>query len=150
ALPGDMNPRPCPHQPAPASTPLAYEIRPTTPNDLPELGRFLAEGFHAPAGAAFADPGVLRWKYFDPRGGDAGEAPRSYVACDPASGALVGHLGVCPGRFRGPGLPEEGVSTLHMIDWLTSAAGTGAGAALMRRAHQGFDTQYGLGGSVAG
>ena len=128
---------------------MAHDIRPTTPDDLPELGRFLTDGFHAPAGSAFAAPEVLRWKYFDPRGGDAGSSPRSYLARDPATGSVVGHVGVCPARFRGGGLPPDGVSTLHMIDWLTSDAGRGAGAALMRRAHQGTETQYVLGASAA-
>lgn len=129
---------------------MTHDLRPTTPDDLPELGRFLAAGFGAPAGAAFAAVDVLRWKYFDPRGDDAGDAPRSYLARDAATGAVVGHVGVCPGKFRGAGLPPEGVATLHMIDWLTSAAGAGVGATLMRRAHRAAATQYGLGGSAAG
>lgn len=127
---------------------IAHEIRPLTPDDLPELSRFLAEGFHATAGAAFAAVDVLAWKYFDPRGGDAGDAPRSYLARDPATGRVVGHLGVCPGRFHGGGLPAEGVSTFPMTDWLSARAGVGA--ALMQRAHQAADTQYGFGGSAAG
>jgi hypothetical protein len=129
---------------------MAHDIRPLTPDDLPALSRFLTEGFHTPADASFAAVDVLRWKYFDCRGVDAGSVPRSYLARDPESGGVVGHLGVCTGRFRGGGLPTEGVSTLHMIDWLTSAAGKGVGASLMRRAHQTTDTQYGLGGSAAG
>lgn len=131
--------------------PAAFDVRPTTPDDLPELGRFLAEGFHAPPGSPFAALDVLRWKYFDPRGLDAAaDAPRSYLARRPETGAVVGHVGVCLARFRGGGLPAEGVSTLHMIDWLSSIDGKGAGAALMRRAHRTADTQYGFGGSAAG
>lgn len=129
---------------------MAHDIRPLTPEDLPELGRFLAGGFHAAPGAPFAAPDVLAWKYLDPRGGDAGDGPRSYLARDPETGRLVGHVGVCPGRFRGGGLPAEGVSTLHMIDWLTGEAGAGVGATLMRRVHRAADTQYGFGGSAAG
>jgi hypothetical protein len=115
---------------------------------LPELSRFLTAGFRTPPDSEFAAPDVLEWKYFDPRDDDAGTAPRSYLARELATGLIVGHLGVCPTRFRGLGLRSEGVSTLHMIDWLSSAAG--AGAALMRRAHREVDTQYGVGGSVAG
>ena len=125
---------------------MPYDVRPTTETDLPELSRFLAAGFGAAEGAAFASVEVLRWKFFDPVGVDGGAAPRSYLACDGESGRIVGHVGVCPGRFRGPGLGPEGVSTLHMIDWLAA----GAGASLMLRAHRGFDTQYGFGGSEAG
>lgn len=128
---------------------MAHDLRPLTPDDLPALSRFLTEGFHAPAGAAFAAPDVLRWKYFDPRGEDAGDAPRSYLAFAEGTGRVVGHLGVCPGRFRGPGLPAEGVSTAHMIDWLSSEAGKGVGATLMRRMHRSSETQYGFGASAA-
>src|SRR5690349_5531543 len=112
---------------------MAHEIRPLTPDDLPGLSRFLADGFGAPAGADFAAPDVLRWKYFDPRGDDAGDAPRSYLAVAAGADRIVGHAGVFPGRFRGGTLPAEGVSTLHLGDWLTSEEGRGAGATLLRR-----------------
>ena len=129
---------------------MVHEIRASTPGDLPELGRFLTGGFHAPDDSAFAASEVLNWKYFDPRGGDAGDMPRSYLASEAGTGRIVGHLGVCPGRFRGGGLPPGGVSTLHMIDWLADGAASGVGATLMRRAHRATDTQYALGGSDAG
>jgi hypothetical protein len=129
---------------------MAFDVRPLSAADLPELSRFLTEGFGAPAGAAFAAEDVLRWKYFDPRGVEAGEAPRSYVACDPAIGRIVAHVGICPGRFHGAALAPEGVSTLHMIDWLGSKAAAGAGAMLMRRVHRSTETQFGFGGSAAG
>ena len=51
------------------------EIRASTPDDLPDLGRFLLDGFHAPEDSAFASAEVLRWKYFEPMGGDAGNLP---------------------------------------------------------------------------
>lgn len=114
------------------------EIRPLEPGDLPELSRFLAEGFGASADAEFAAPDVLRWKYLDPIGGES--PARSFVAC--AGGRIVGHVGVCPTVFEGPGLPREGVSTLHMIDWLGSRDHRSVGTALMRQAHRGAATQY--------
>lgn len=127
---------------------MAHDVRPLTPDDLPALRAFLTSGFHAPDDAAFAALDVLRWKYFDDRGPDAGPAPRSLLAVDRDTDHIVGHVGVCNGRFRGGGLPEDGVSTLHMIDWLSVAPG--AGASLMRRAHGSTQTQYGFGGSDAG
>ncbi len=78
-------------------------------------------------------------------GGDDG--PRSFVARE--GGRIVGHVGICPGAFRGPGLPEGGVSTLHMIDWLSERRGAAIGAYLMMRAQRGTATQYVLGSSVA-
>ena len=125
---------------------MTHAIRPTEPDDLPALSRFLTEGFHAPADADFAAVDVLRWKYFDPRGGADG--PRSYLALD--EGEIIGHVGLCPARFQGPGLPPEGVSTVHMIDWFSARPGSSIGAYLMLRAHRGTETQYGFGGSQAG
>lgn len=115
-----------------------------TPVDLPELSRFLTEGFHTPADAAFARPAVLSWKFFEPRGCDAGDVTRSFVACDTGTGRIVGHLGLCPGRFRGLRLPADGVTTQHIIDWVTAGTGRGTGAKLMRRAHASTVTQYSL------
>ena len=126
------------------------EIHALSESDLAELREFLAKGFHTSPDAPFAAEDVLRWKYLEPRGSDAGEAPRSYIARDVESRRIVGHVGICPSRFRGEGLPSQGVSTLHMIDWLSSEEGRGAGGLLMRRAHQSSETQYGFGGSAAG
>lgn len=125
---------------------MAAEIRPTSPDDLAELCRFLTEGFHAPADAAFAAPDVLRWKYFDPRG-DSG-ADRSFVAVE--DGRIVGHIGLATGSFLGDAVTSGEVTTLHMIDWLSARRGTSIGASLMLRSHRGFATGFGLGGSDAG
>jgi hypothetical protein len=128
---------------------MPHEIRASTPDDLRDLSRFLLEGFHAPEDSAFASSEVLRWKYFEPMGGDAGDLPRSYLAREGGAGRVVGHVGVCPARFRGVGLPPEGVSTIHMIDWLADRSASGVGATLMRRAHGSTQTQIVLGGSGA-
>lgn len=122
---------------------MPYDIRPLTDDDVPALSRFLTEGFHSAPDAPFASPDVLRWKYLEPG------PPRSWVACD-EQGRLVGHLGICPTAFRGRALPEGEVATLHMIDWLSAAPGSGVGARLMLRAHRGVPTGYGFGGSDAG
>src|SRR5262245_6899001 len=105
---------------------MPYFLRPLIPGDLAELSQFLTAGFRTPSDAAFAAPEVLSWKFFDPRGRDAGDGPRSYVACDAETGGIVGHVGLCPGRFRGARLPRDGVSTQHIIDWVTSGTGRGA------------------------
>lgn len=125
---------------------MAHEIRPLAVADIPELSRFLTEGFGTAPDAPFAAPDVLRWKYFDPRA-DRDE-PRSWVAYE--EGRLIGHLGLCPGAFLGANLPAGQVPTLHMIDWLSGRPGSGVGARLMLRAHQGVPTAYGFGGSTAG
>lgn len=130
---------------------MNHDIQPLHRDDLPELSRFLKAGFHAPGDAPFAAEDVLLWKYFDPREADANEeVPRSFVARHPETRQIVGHLGVSTTRFHGGGLPGEGIPTLHMIDWLSSEAGKGVGALLMRRAHRSTTIQYGFGGSDIG
>jgi hypothetical protein len=125
------------------------DIRPLAPEDLAELGRFLADGFHAPPDSDFAAPEVLRWKYLDT---DAAEldVPRSYVARD-ESGRIIGHLGLCRTAFEGRALAAAGgrVETIHIIDWLGSPEHKAVGMSLMRLAHQGAATQFGLGVSQA-
>jgi hypothetical protein len=150
------------------------EIRPLIPDDLPELSRFLTAGFHAPPEADFAAAEVLRWKYLGPatargdtsagypatrrdpapaQGNDDGvgsDAPRSYVALDEA-GRIVGHLGLCRTAFEGQALAGAGgpVGTIHIIDWLGSPEHRAIGMSLMRLAHRGVATQFGLGVSQA-
>ena len=120
--------------------PLA--IRPLTTGDIPELSRFLTEGFHAPAGAPFAAEDVLRWKYFDPLGPEAEGIIRSELARDSESGQVVGHVGICPVRFRGIGLPSDGIPALHGIDWLGSEAMPGVGARLLWKWHKRIEVGY--------
>jgi hypothetical protein len=150
---------------------MTRDIRPLAPDDLPELSRFLTAGFHTPADADFAAPDVLRWKYLDalppiasgePQSGPAsatavavagsgGGGPLSYVARD-ESGLIIGHVGLCRNAFCGRGIDAAGglVPTLHMMDWLGSPGRRFVGVALMRRAHEGTPTQFGIGGSEAG
>lgn len=122
------------------------EIEPTRPEDLDELGRFLAEGFGAPR-EAFAED-ILRWKYFEPSGGDE-PFPRSLVAR--AGGRIVAHAGLFFTTFR---IAEEGVEarevpTMHLADWLAAPGYPGVGFSLVRKSHHFTPTQYGLGGTEA-
>lgn len=127
-------------------TSMSAEIRPTHLDELAELSQFLTQGFHAPAEAAFAAPDVLRWKYFDPRGGL--DVPRSYIAVEDRQ--IVGHLGLATGAFMGDAVVAGEVPTLHMVDWLSGRRGSSVGAQLMLRTHRNFPTGFGLGGSDAG
>ena len=133
---------------------MTRDIRPLSLDDLPELSRFLTAGFHAPPEADFAAPDVLRWKYLEP-GTAVGcsvstDAPRSYVARD-ESGRIIGHLGLCRTVFEGQALAASGgrVATIHVIDWLGSPEHRAVGTSLMRQAHRGVATQFGLGVSQA-
>jgi hypothetical protein len=150
---------------------MARDIRPLSPNDLPELSQFLAAGFQTQPDADFSAPAVLRWKYLEPLGFRTGEAeegntsstgqnpqeqplgshlrcaaPLSYVAIS-ESHKIVGHLGLCRTYFQGKGItaPSGRVGTMHIIDWLGSPERRAIGISLMRLSHQGADTQFGLG-----
>jgi hypothetical protein len=144
---------------------MARDIRPLIADDIPELSRFLTAGFHAPEEADYAAPEVLRWKYLETQGpvfdsdrvpGDtevenAGPtAPCSYIARD-ETGVIIGHLGLCRTAFEGRAIAAHGgqVSTIHIIDWLGSSAHRAVGISLMRQAHDGVATQFGLGVSQA-
>jgi hypothetical protein len=149
---------------------MTRDIRPLAAGDLPELSRFLTAGFHSPPEADFATPEVLHWKYLGAavgtgpmantdfsdlqagpdESGAASMAPRSYVARDEA-GQIIGHLGLCRTAFEGQALEATGgcVPTIHIIDWLGSPKHRTVGMSLMRRAHQGLATQFGLGVSDA-
>jgi hypothetical protein len=140
---------------------MTRDIRPLTLDDLPELSRFLTAGFHTPPDADFAAPEVLRWKYLEPLGprvlaqgdgaGSTANGPRSYIARGGESGAIIGHIGLCRTAFEGQGIagPQGRASTIHIIDWLGSPDHRSVGMSLMRKAHEGVDTQFGLGVSQA-
>ena len=126
---------------------MARDIRPLTSHDIPELSRFLTAGFHAPPEADYAAPEVLHWKYLE----DVGlTGPRSYIARD-ETGTIIGHLGLCRTAFEGQAINAAGgqVSTIHIIDWLGSPEHRAVGISLMRKAHEGVATQFGLGVSQA-
>jgi hypothetical protein len=150
---------------------MTCDIQPLTLNDLPELSRFLTVGFQAPPAADFAAPEVLRWKYLEPPRAATGEddsdaasnqvdfgvnteigmdSALSYVARDDA-GRIVGHVGLCRTAMEGQGITTSGArtATVHIIDWLGSRNHHSVGISLMRRAHHGVATQFGLGVSQA-
>src|SRR5271157_740540 len=127
---------------------MTREICPLALHDLCDLGRFLIAGFRAAPDADFAAPAVLQWKYLQPRGEDV-EAPRSYLARE-EGGHVIGHVGICQTAFEGHVILGGRIATLHMIDWLGSPEHRSVGASLMRRAHEGAPTQFGLGGTAAG
>jgi len=126
----------------------SYQIQATTPNELPELGRFLREGFQEPPGIAYFTEAALRWKYFEPCGVEFG--PRSYVAR--SNGRIVGHAGIIPRTFvvRGSTDPASFHSALHFIDLLASPEAPTAGLMLMKKGFRATAVQYALGGSADG
>jgi hypothetical protein len=135
---------------------MSRDIRQLTLDDLRELSQFLTTGFHTLPEADFAAPDVLRWKYLEPPvltadgGNPGGDLARSYVARD-HEGRIIGHIGICRTAFEGPttAVADGRVATIHIIDWLGSVNHRAVGMSLMRKAHEGVPTQFGLGVSQA-
>ncbi len=126
---------------------MARDIQPLTADDIPELSRFLTAGFNASPQADYATAEVLQWKYLE---GNTPTEPRSYIARD-ETGAVIGHLGLCRTAFEGQAITATSghVPTIHIIDWLGSPHHRALGISLMRKAHNGVATQFGLGVSQA-
>lgn len=116
---------------------------PLEPEEIPELGRFLARGFGRPDGSVPFSEDVLRWKYFEPLGVETG--PRSFVVRE--DGPFLGHIGVCPRVLTPPPGTGPSVSSAHPIDWIASKDKRGTGLALMRQVFEGSATQYAMGGT---
>ncbi len=116
----------------------------TSEQELPELRRFLVQGFGGDASAVCFDERVLHWKYFLPIGNDS--SSRSLIVRH--EGKIVGHIGMCPREFYVPG--KGRVSTVHFIDWLASREHPLVGVTLMMRGCEMAQTQYGVGGRRRG
>jgi hypothetical protein len=126
--------------------PFGTRIAPSRRDDIPELSRFLIDGFGVPATSPCFSHEVLSWKYFDGPSGPSEDSTSSLVAC--SAGRIVGHVGICPRELIVPGDDAAPVSTMHAIDWLGSAAHPGLGAFLMLQALATSRTQYAIGGTA--
>jgi hypothetical protein len=139
-------------EPGDSQNAMSRYIRPSTQNDLADLSRFLTTGFHTSPDADFAASDVLQWKYLYPldvitdgENSSAG-SPLSYLARDD-DGRIIGHIGFCRSSFEGraEAVSDGKVATIHIIDWLGSPDHRAVGMSLMRKAHEGVPTQFGLG-----
>ena len=126
--------------------PFGTRITPSRRDDIPELSRFLIDGFGVPAAASYFSHEVLSWKYFDGPGGPSEDSALSLVAR--SAGRIVGHIGICPRQLIVPGGDAAPVSTMHAIDWLGSAGHPGLGTFLMLQALATSRTQYAIGGTA--
>jgi hypothetical protein len=89
---------------------------------------------------------MLRWKYFTPRGSNAG--PRSFVALE--EGRLAAHIGVTTTEFVSPSDPGLCVSAVHPVDWLSTQSGGMLGTMLMLKAFSQGRVQYSTGSTEVG
>ncbi len=121
---------------------MSSSFRATTLDDLDAIRAFLGEIFEVGPGAAFLSPGMLNWKYWEPRGDWDG--PRGYLL--EQGGAIVAHAGVWP-LAVGPGTGN--LRGAQLIDWGASRQSSGAGISLLMKLTRKFDFMIGIGGTEA-
>jgi hypothetical protein len=121
-------------------------IAPLRRDDIPELSRFLIDGFGVPATCSYFSHEVLAWKFFDGPSPSSGDSNCSLIAR--SAGRIIGHVGMCPRQLIVPGDGGSPVSTMHAIDWLGSATHPGSGALLMLKAFATSKTQFAVDASA--
>jgi hypothetical protein len=113
-------------------------LRPTSPDDLEAVCKFLQRAFNADGDARFLDSAVMAWKYWDRR--DDWSGPRAYVL--ERDGVIVAHAGLWPLTFE-----QDGIRGVHMIDWASARESPGAGLALVQKLAGMFDFILAIGGT---
>jgi len=121
---------------------MSFECRPSTSADEHALIELLTRVFAADSQAAFVNPALLRWKYWEPR--EDYTAPRSFVM--EKDGRMVAHIGLWPVTSRTGSKSETGV---HIIDWAADPEASGSGVFLLQQMARTFDFVYAIGGSDA-
>lgn len=116
-------------------------FRPSTPHDLERVQLFLQRAFGSPSGAAFIQPAMMQWKYWDHRGD--WQEPRSYLL--ERGGVVTAFAGLWPMSFRNG---SETIRGIHMIDWASAADAPGAGLVLVQKLSGIFDFILAIGGSA--
>jgi hypothetical protein len=111
------------------------------PERREELVALLTEAFGLSKTAPFLEPGLMRWKYDDPRPDWA--QPRSYAWTQ--NGRIMAHGAICPVVYRAA---SRQVPAAHVIDW-AAYRGKGAGTLLMKNLNTHVPVLLVVGGSPA-
>lgn len=120
---------------------MSSALRPSTIDDEAQIIELLTRVFSADADAAFVNPALLRWKYWEQRDDFSGS--RSFVV--EKNGRIVAHVGLWPVLVQTGAHCEQGV---QMIDWASDRSSPGAGFSLLQRLTKDFDFVYSIGGSA--
>lgn len=112
----------------------------TTREQLPEVRRFLLEGFGRTPASLFERPGYLEWKYYEERPDWRGA--RSFVLRQ--NGTIIAHCSICPIALV---TPSGRLTAQHSIDW-TSTVPAG-GVMIWRSMYAQSDVFFGMNGSPA-
>ena len=121
----------------------SLELHPSTAGQLDEIAGLLCDAFDVPRNAAFADPHLLRWKYFD--SARVWDRPCSYVLTQ--AEALAAHCALAPIKLLVPG--QDAVSGVCFMDWVSSRQMPFAGLVLKKRLMSTTDIAIVTGGTAA-
>lgn len=118
------------------------KIEPLQDRWIPALSQFLKAGLCKPGDYCdFAQPEILRWKFFGPRG--HWNVPRSLMLRK--GDEILAHVGICTTEFTGAGQQSAATPAVHMTDWLSREEGGSLGTLLMLQAFGLAPVQYALG-----
>lgn len=120
---------------------MTLEFQTTSPDDVADVASALITGFKAEADASFADPRLLRWKYFEP--GPQWESSRGYVLRK--NELIKAHCGVWPMNLRFSG---QRVTCLSFVDWVSDRDIPGAGVLLKKKLMRLAEAGIVVGGSA--
>lgn len=115
-------------------------VRPSTPDDAPEIAALLRSVFSLPPDATVVAPDHMRWKYWQERADHPGS--RSFVVAH--GGQILAHAGIIPGTLA---LGDERLQVVHLIDWAARPGVIGAGIMLMKHLGGLADIDLAVGGS---
>jgi hypothetical protein len=122
---------------------MPLDLQPSSVSQLEDIAGLLCEAFAAPRDARFADPDLLKWKYFDSAA--VWERPCSYVLRE--SEALAAHCALAPIKLLVPGRPA--ISGVCFMDWVSSRQMPYAGLVLKKRLLSSADIAIVTGGTAA-
>jgi hypothetical protein len=120
---------------------MKASIRPSTPDDAPQIAALLSAVFSFGLDSPAVDPHLMRWKYWQEHDGWRGS--RSYVLA--RGDDVLAHGAIVPGTCA-YGASRFGV--IHLIDWAARPGVPGAGLAIMRHAASLTDVLVAVGGSA--
>ena len=115
-------------------------VRPSTPDDAPQIAALLSAVFSFGLDSPAVDPRSMHWKYWQEHDGWPGS--RSYVLA--RGNQILAHAGIVA-ETCAFGASRFGV--VHLIDWAARPGVPGAGMAVMRHVSSLTDVLVAIGGS---
>lgn len=115
-------------------------VRPSTPDDGPQIAALLSGVFSFGLDSPSVDPHRMHWKYWQEHDGWPGS--RSYVLA--RGNQILAHAGIVAGTCA---FGDSRFGVIHLIDWAARPGVPGAGMAIMRHIASLTDVLVAIGGS---